>query len=435
MFDARHNLAGGPRPQSSDAVMTAPPHRATPKQSAGPAVSRRSRFGLNAANFFLAEVTGVVMPFLAKFLAERGWRDGAIGVAASLGGLGVFLTQTPAGFIVDRVQKRRALLAGASLLLGACYGLLPLLPPRWWYIDPLLFLAGMGPSFFNPLLGALALGLVGHAVLSRTVGHNQGWNHAGNIAAAVSAMLLVGWWGTSSVFYAVLVVSALAAASVFLIRRHELDERRASGVRDSVGRGRPVRFAELFHDRRVVVLFAATALFHLANAPVMPLVGLYVARLGGTDRQVAAVVLVAQTVMVPVALLTGWLCDRWGRKPAFAVGFVALPVRIFLYSLTNDPWALVALQALDGIGAGVYGVAVVAVCADLTRGKGRFNALQGVIATAQSVGGVAGPLTAGFLAQYLGFAAAFRVFAAVAALAALLYICFMPETRKNKDEG
>src|SRR5437867_13019616 len=47
-------------------------------------VSRSSRVGLNAANFFLAEVTGVFMPFLAKFLAERGWRNDTIGIAACL---------------------------------------------------------------------------------------------------------------------------------------------------------------------------------------------------------------------------------------------------------------------------------------------------------------------------------------------------------------
>jgi hypothetical protein len=33
--------------------------------------SPQSRFGLNATNFFLAEMGGVVVPFLAKFLADR----------------------------------------------------------------------------------------------------------------------------------------------------------------------------------------------------------------------------------------------------------------------------------------------------------------------------------------------------------------------------
>jgi MFS family permease len=397
--------------------------------------SLRSRVGLNATNFFLAEVLGVVLPFLSKFLAERGWRDDAIGLAIAAAGLGVFLMQTPAGFLVDRVRQRRALVVFSSLALGTCYGLLPLLPAKWWTLDPLLFVSGLSGAFFAPLLGALALGLVGHSALNRTMGTNQAWNHAGNIAAAVTAMLIVGWWGISSVFYAVTAVSVLAAASVLLIRPDELDERRASGI--AAGHNheeKPVGVWELLRDRRVAILFAATALFHLANAPVMPLVGLYVAKLGGTDRQVAAVVLVAQTVMIPVALACGVLCDRWGRKPVFAIGFLVLPLRIFLYSLTTNPWMLVALQALDGIGAGIYGVAIVAMCADLTRGRGRFNALQGLIATALSLGGVIGPLSAGFLVQHLGFAIAFDAFAAIAALAALLFIGWMPETRPAPAE-
>jgi MFS family permease len=397
-------------------------------------VSFQSRMGLNAANFFLAEVVGVVLPFLNAFLRQNGWRYDAIGVATAVAGLAVFLVQTPAGFIVDGISRRRTLLAAASLLLGIAYGLILWLPPRWWLIDPLLFLAGAGQAFFAPLLGALALGLVGHAALSKTVGMNQGWNHAGNIAAALSAMILVSWFGLSSVFCAVTVTSVLAAASVFIIRGPELDARRASGVTtNGHGRSHPVSLRELLTDRRVVILFAATALFHLANAPIMPLVALYVKHLNGSDQQVAAVVLTAQTVMIPVALITGWSCERWGRKPIFAIGFMVLPLRIFLYTLAHDPRSLVALQALDGIGAGVYGVAVVAMCADLTRGKGHFNALSGLIATALAVGGVVGPLGSGVLVEYLGFVVAFDTFALIAMIAACLFVLCMPETRVGAE--
>jgi MFS family permease len=398
--------------------------------------SLRSAIGLNAANFFIAELGGVVMPFLNDFLKGRQWRYDAIGVASALAGLGVLLMQAPAGFLVDRVRQRRAMLAGASLLLGLCYGLLPLVPATWWLVDPILMIAGMGNAFFAPLLGAMALGLVGYRHLSKTVGVNQSWNHAGNIAAALSAMALVSWFSTSAVFYAVTLVSILAAASVLLIRPAELDETRASGVTDDVGvRLHAVSMSELFRDSRIVVLFVATALFHLANAPVMPLVALYVKELHGTDQQVAAVVLVAQLTMIPVALVTGWLCERWGRKPIFAVGFLVLPLRIFLYSLARSPHALVAIQALDGIGAGIYGVAIVAMCADLTKGKGRFNALIGLIATALAIGGVVGPLASGIIVQHLGFAAAFYVFAAIAAVAASLFVAAMPETRSASASG
>ena len=62
-------------------------------------------------------------------------------------------------------------------------------------------------------------------------------DHAGNIAAALTAMLIVGWLGAPGVFYAVAVVSVLAAASVFVIRDDELDETRASGERNGQAEG------------------------------------------------------------------------------------------------------------------------------------------------------------------------------------------------------
>ena len=73
----------------------------------------------------------------------------------------------------------------------------------------------------------------------------------------------------------------------------------------------------------------------------------------------------------------------------------------------------------------------VVICGDLTRGRGHFNALGGVLATAVGLGGVVGPLASGLLVQHFGFAAAFGAFAAVAALAALLFIGLMPETRRT----
>ena len=398
-----------------------------------PRLSARSFLGLNAANFFLAEIGGVIVPFLSKYLVDRGWTDSSVGLAISLGGLGVFLMQTPAGFVVDRIRQRRAVLAVASLVVGVCYGLLPLMPASWACLDPLMFLAGMSRSFIGPLLGALALGLAGHAGLNRLVGANQSWDHAGNLASAVVAIVLLTWLPVTSIFYAVAAVSALAAASAFVIRADEVDEELACGGHK---KGQPTAsFLALLRDRRVAILFVAVALFHLANAPVMPLVGMYIARLHGTNTQVACVVLTAQAVMVPVAWLAGRLCERWGRKPVFAIGFLVLPVRIVLYSLTDSPWVLVALQTLDGIGAGIYGVVIVSLCADLTRGTGRFNALQGLIATALSAGGVIGPMLAGFVVQYVGFAEAFYLFAAIAAMAAVVFVGFMPETKESSSFG
>jgi MFS family permease len=81
--------------------------------------------------------------------------------------------------------------------------------------------------------------------------------------------------------------------------------------------------------------------------------------------------------MIPVATWAGRLAVTYGRKPVFMLGFGVLPGRGVLYTLSGNPYALVSIQLLDGVGAGIFGVLSVLVVADLTRGTGRFNITNG----------------------------------------------------------
>ena len=157
--------------------------------------------------------------------------------------------------------------------------------------------------------------------------------------------------------------------------------------------------------------------------------------LGSGDDQVALVVLVAQAVMVPVAWLAGKYCSVWGRKAVFAVAFLALPVRILLYAVSVIPALILAVQLLDGIGAGIYGVVIALICSDLTRGREGFNTLMGMAQTALALGGVAGPLIQGVLIDYFGFRVAFIFFATIAALGAVIFLVWMPETIDSRRTG
>lgn len=386
----------------------------------------RSRFGLNAINFFQAEMVGVILPILGVLLKEHGWRYDSIGLATGAAGLGTLVMQTPAGILSDRISSRRLLFAANAILTGICFATLPLIAAHQKVVDGLLFLSGATQSFFAPLLGALALALVGHEMLNKTAGSNQGWNHAGNIVAAVSAMALVRMLGVSSVFYSVGFSSIAAAASVLLIRSNDLDESVAAGLSHE---GRAMSWTEMLKDRTIMAVFVSIFLFHLANAPILPTVALYVKQLGGSDSLMTATVLTAQLVMVPVAIFAGRYGDRWGRKPVLAIAFWILPLRILSYILAREATAVVWLQCLDGIGAGIYGVVVISLAADLTRGRGRFNTLTGLFATALATGGVVGPVLSGFLIQHAGFRTTFLIFAALALAAAAVFTLFVPETK------
>jgi hypothetical protein len=47
------------------------------------------------------------------------------------------------------------------------------------------------------------------------------------------------------------------------------------------------------------------------------------------------------------------------------VAFLTLPIRGFLFTLTDSPYGVVAIQLLDGVAAGIFGVISIIIAADL----------------------------------------------------------------------
>jgi MFS family permease len=99
------------------------------------------------------------------------------------------------------------------------------------------------------------------------------------------------------------------------------------------------------------------------------------------------------------------------------------------FLLASNTELLVAIQVLDGIGAGIFGVVSVLVIADLTRGTGRFNLTLGAITTAVGIGASLSQVIAGGIVHRVGSHAGFLFLAAVASAAFAILYFFMPETR------
>ncbi len=399
--------------------------------------SSTSLRALDGLNFFLADVRDGMGPFLGTFLREnQGWDAGRVGIALAASQLGTVLAQTPAGAFIDRTRRKRLAMAVAAAVVAAgCVGLY--LVPTTAAVVASQAAIGAAATIFPPAIAAVTLGVVGRAKMARQTGRNEAFNHAGNVVSAAlaggSAYLL----GYGAMFFLVAAMAGLSIAATAMIRGREIDHDLARGA-DEIegGAGEPVGIAALFEDRRIAVFIASAVLFYLANAAMLPLVGQKSSDhlKQGAPVLMSACIIAAQVVMVPVALLASRLAVSWGRKPVFLIGFAVLPVRGLLYCLGVNPIYLVAVQLLDGIGAGIFGVVTVLVVADLTRGTGRFNFTQGALATATGVGAGLSNLLAGFVVQARGFNAGFLALATIAGAGLLFFALAMPETRP-KGEG
>lgn len=145
----------------------------------------------------------------------------------------------------------------------------------------------------------------------------------------------------------------------------------------------------------------------------------------------AACVVTTQPVITLIAAWSGQKAGSWGRKPLLLIAFGVLPIRAVLYTLTSNTVALVAIQILDGVGAGIFGVVSVLVIADLTQGSGRFNITLGAIATAVGIGAALSQTIAGTIVHQFSFDAAFLFLVAIAAAAfSILYFLCQKHDKK-----
>lgn len=193
----------------------------------------------------------------------------------------------------------------------------------------------------------------------------------------------------------------------------------------------------MLSDRRILIFALAVTLFHFANAAMLPLAGqlLSTGKATGASLYMSACIIAAQLVMVPVAAFAGKYAQSWGLRPIFLIGFAVRPIRGVLYTFSHDPVYIVAVQLLDGIGAGIFGVLWVIVVDDLTKGTGRFNVTQGAIATAHGIGAALSNAIAGYIVFAAGYDAGFLFLAAVALIALAIFYFAMPETGKPSSHA
>ena len=404
----------------------------------------RSLRALDALNFCNAGIQTGLGPFMSIFYtAVRHWNPGQIGILIACQSVPGILVQSAVGHMVDRSKHKRTLTAAAAVVVACSAAAIALFPNYAVQIAVQLTI-GLAVTVFPAATGAFALGMSGENELSGRVARNETFTHSGNVIFAITAGIAGTWAALSGIFYAAAAFASGMAGSVMFIQNRDVDFEAARAGKpksqdDEGAKGDDTTgMLALFKDRRILVFTAVVVLFNISNAATLPLVGELLSKDNkGTNSawQIAAAVAVAEIVMVGVAIVAGRKADPWGRKPLFLIAFVFLAVRNGLSVVSHNAYYLISLQMFDGVAAAIYGVLLTLVVADLAKGTGRFNFLQGAIQSAMGLGAFLSNGAFGWLAKGAGFNASFLALSAVAVAGGAVHLFAMPETRPEKADA
>jgi len=400
-----------------------------------PHPSARSLRGLDWFVFCLADVQTGFGPFVAVYLTAQKWTQIDIGLIMTVSGLVALAGQMPGGALVDAARSER-FVAALAIIAISMSALAYAAWPVFGIVIAAAVLHAAASCVLGPAIAAISLGLVGHFAVSERLGRNARFASIGSGLAA-AGMGAAGYLISNRAVF--LVTVALCVPTLFALSRicdDEIDTERAHGGKPVPHPGEPTAtFWELARNRPLVIFAACVALFHLANAAMLPLVASIVTMRSTqwATALVGACIVVPQLVVAALSPSIGRRAQQWGRRPLVLLGFAALPIRGLLFAVAANPYLLVAVQVLDGISAAVFAVMVPLVIADVTRGTGHFNLAQGVVGSGIGIGASLSMVLAGYVSDHLGGPAAFYGLAALAASEFALMLAMMPETRPDSD--
>jgi DHA1 family multidrug resistance protein-like MFS transporter len=399
-------------------------------QGLSPSASRAALVRLCAAGFVAYCSYSICRaPLLPLFARELGAGPSLIGFVMGASTLtGVFL-KLPAGALSDLFGRRRLLVAGALIFATLPFSYLAVSTLAWLVV--LRFLHGSATAVFGPVASA---SLSDIAPAARRGEWLSTYSTAQGAGQAIGP-ILAGYAIAAGRFDLAFAVSGLIGLGAPLIvgTWPASPKREANPTREG-GRGVPAEtsprpswqafkqgVSEVVSDRLVLITSAAHAAQFVLNGMLsafLPLYGREVLNLSGSELGWLFGMQTVTTLMVRPVI--GVVSDRVGRRAVIVTGLTICSLAVFSLSLTTTLTTVVVVVFTYGAGVAITTAATSAYITDITR-RARYGAAHGVFGTIYDIGDALGPIAAGALVAWLGYAHMFQVMAVVAIMMAMVF--------------
>jgi hypothetical protein len=382
----------------------------------------QSIIALAVLNFFLADARDGLGPFLDGFLATHGWSPMTLGIIATLGGI-LGMASTPFfGALVDASRYKRLLIIMPVVLVTAAAVWTLQSPGNASVFGGQSATAVVG-AVIGPALMGLTLGLVGERSFPNQVSKNEFWNHTGNVVSLIGVYAATTAFGQNGVVGLMIATAAATIFATLAIDPGRIDHAVARGLAHDDGAPGPSGYSVLTGSRGLVLLALMLLVFHFGNAPISRLIAQdFSIQLGTPFRTTAITTGISQLSMIAMALAAPFLIRRFGLASVFVVALCALPIRGAIAGSVPNFAVIFPVQILDGVGAGLIGIATPIAAERILSGTGRFNVGLGAVMTVQGIGASLSNVVAGWLTAKGGYGLAYWVHGSVALLALAIFV-------------
>ena len=387
----------------------------------------RSGLPIFAISFSWSLGTGALYIARPLFAAELGASIFFVVLVNTAGAIARPVLGPIAGIMMDRWGRRPVLLGGT--LLNGIAALSQTFATSYTEFIILEFIAGVGRAFYIPANSVLLADFADEQNRGRATTLRGTSSRLGAIGGPFIAGLVAAAFGLRAVFaYQALTKFVVFAIILFFIA--ETAPQLAGVVRERVRRSWFARpDLGLFATRTFAVLALASFCVSMMSdglfGAIFPVYAKDAANLSTVE--IANVIALGAIVTTIVSIPSGTLMDIYGRKRNLVPGLFLLGLAAYLLAHITDMGTVLLMMAVNGIGQGISLGVTQVYAMDLAPAERRGTFLGTWTAFTQ-LGGLVAPLFVGFMADRLGFQAAYFTLAASLVLSGILLWLFAEET-------
>ena len=380
-------------------------------------------FALNLAIGFSGQF---ISPLFPLYLEGLGASEVEIGMVLSLGSVLATALMIPAGLLMNRIGKKRTLLA--SVVLAALPPALISLVSDWRWVTPLYMVFSSSFSFF--IVARMAM-----ISESATPGNratlfgvmNLAWPIGGIVAPTLSGFLVENFgWAPIFQFTSLIMV-------VSLIPTLRLEEPAAPIEVEQVPAKRPSLLdGEYLPFMTLIFLFQFLA--GMVEGTVGTVLPLFLKnQIMITESLIGLFFTASSLLILVIQIPSGRLADRYGRKRVLVLSLLPLPLLLGAWLFVDDWRVLLILYAAVSGFRSMTWPSSLALLADFIPSELMGSAL-GVRMTSMRLGSTVAPVLAGYLYSGVGYRSPFLASAALVTLSIVVALAFK-EARAEEDEA
>lgn len=329
------------------------------------------------------------------------------------------------GALADRFGRKRILVAG--WLLGIPFPLLLVFAQSWGWVIAAMTLLGLQQGLCWSTTIFMKVDVAGPRRRGFAIGINEFTGYAGTAVMTYASGALAG--SLRSMVWPFLLGEAIVVAGL-VTALYSVDE--TSSFVGAEGRDIQNPGDGRLQTKGFAALCQAGLITKIADVAAWGLLPLLLASRGLRIHQIAVVAAVYPATWAALQPLTGWLSDRFSRKPFIVIGMFVQGAGLVMTGYATGTAASVVAIAVLGAGTGLVYPVLLAAAGDLAAPSARATSI-GHYRLWRDLGFVVGGVVAGTLAESTGITGAFRSLGLFSVVSGILVALLFARARTAPD--